>query len=35
VNFVVERDPPGTMTLRTMPIPPMPEELKQIVEENK
>jgi len=35
VNFVVERDHPGTMTLRTMPIPPMPEELKQIVEENK
>jgi len=36
-NFVVERDRGGgdTMAVRKVPIPPMPEEFKKIVEENK
>jgi len=35
-NFVVERDRGGgTMAVRKVPVPLMPEELKKIVEENK
>jgi succinate dehydrogenase / fumarate reductase flavoprotein subunit len=35
LNFLVERDGSGTMTLRTERVPELPAELKKIVEENK
>jgi succinate dehydrogenase / fumarate reductase flavoprotein subunit len=35
LNFVAERDRQGGVALSGVPIPPMPEELKRIVEENK
>jgi succinate dehydrogenase / fumarate reductase flavoprotein subunit len=34
-NLVIEKGADGQMTLRRVPIPPMPDELKQVVEENK
>jgi len=34
-NIVIEKDSNGAMALRRVPIPPMPAELKQVVEENK
>jgi succinate dehydrogenase / fumarate reductase flavoprotein subunit len=35
VNLVLERDPGGAMTLRRVPIPPLPDELQRIVQENQ
>ena len=35
VNFVLEREASGSMRLSRTPIPPLPAELKQVVEENK
>ena len=35
VNFVLQRDATGAMQLSRAPIPPLPPELKQVVEENK
>ena len=35
VNTVVWRGPDGTMQLRRMPIPPMPEYLQHVIEEMK
>jgi succinate dehydrogenase / fumarate reductase flavoprotein subunit len=35
INVAVQRQPDGTMAVTTIPIPPMPAELKQVVEENK
>jgi succinate dehydrogenase / fumarate reductase flavoprotein subunit len=35
MNFVLQRDTTGAMQLSRAPIPPLPPELKQIVEENK
>jgi succinate dehydrogenase / fumarate reductase flavoprotein subunit len=34
-NIVVRRGPDGAMQLSHAPLPPMPPELQQIVEENK
>jgi succinate dehydrogenase / fumarate reductase flavoprotein subunit len=34
-NFVIEKGPGGEMTMKRVPIPPMPDELKQVIEENK
>jgi succinate dehydrogenase / fumarate reductase flavoprotein subunit len=35
INVAVQRQPDGTMAVTTMPIPPLPAELKQVIEENK
>jgi succinate dehydrogenase flavoprotein subunit len=35
VNLVIEQDPAGAMQIRRVPIPPMPAELRQIIEENQ
>jgi succinate dehydrogenase / fumarate reductase flavoprotein subunit len=35
MNFVLQRDATGAMQLSRAPIPPLPPELKQVVEENK
>jgi succinate dehydrogenase / fumarate reductase, flavoprotein subunit len=35
VNFVLQRDASGAMQLSRAPIPPLPPELKQVVEENR
>src|SRR5262249_48112300 len=35
VNLVVRKGPDGQMQLEQVPIPEMPAELKQIIEENK
>jgi succinate dehydrogenase / fumarate reductase flavoprotein subunit len=35
VNIVVKRGPDGAMQVSRVPIPPMPAELKQVIEENK
>jgi succinate dehydrogenase flavoprotein subunit len=35
VNMIVKRNADGSMDLRRVPIPPMPAELKQVIEENK
>ena len=34
-NIVVKRGPDGEMQVSRVPLPPMPEELKQVIEENK
>jgi len=34
-NVSVRREPDGTMQVLRVPIPPMPDELKQVIEENK
>jgi len=34
-NFVVQKDATGAMTMQRVPIPEMPAELKQVVDENK
>jgi succinate dehydrogenase / fumarate reductase, flavoprotein subunit len=34
-NVSVLRGPDGTMQVRRVPIPPMPDELRQVIEENK
>jgi succinate dehydrogenase / fumarate reductase flavoprotein subunit len=34
-NFVIRKGADGEMTLSRVPIPPMPAELKQVIEENK
>jgi succinate dehydrogenase / fumarate reductase flavoprotein subunit len=34
-NVSVRRGPDGTMQVRRVPIPPMPDELRQVIEENK
>ena len=34
-NFVIQKGADGAMTLTRMPIPPMPAELQQVIEENK
>jgi len=34
VNFVAEPDRQGGVALRSVPIPPLPDELQRIVEEN-
>jgi succinate dehydrogenase / fumarate reductase, flavoprotein subunit len=34
-NIAVRRGPEGTMQVQRVPLPPMPEELKQVIEENK
>jgi succinate dehydrogenase / fumarate reductase flavoprotein subunit len=34
-NFVIQKGASGEMTLQRVPIPQMPEELKQVIEENK
>jgi succinate dehydrogenase / fumarate reductase flavoprotein subunit len=34
-NIVVKRGPDGEMQVGRVPLPPMPEELKQVIEENK
>ena len=34
-NIVVKRGPDGEMQVSRAPLPPMPEELKQVIEENK
>jgi succinate dehydrogenase / fumarate reductase flavoprotein subunit len=34
-NFVIRKHADGTMQLSREPIPPMPAELKQVIEENK
>jgi hypothetical protein len=31
----VRRGPDGTMQVLRVPIPPMPEELRQVIEDNK
>jgi len=33
MNIVISKAPDGSMQLRREPIPPMPEELKQVIEE--
>jgi len=33
MNIVLKKGPDGKMQLRREPIPPMPEELKQVIEE--
>jgi succinate dehydrogenase / fumarate reductase flavoprotein subunit len=35
INIAVERLPDGGMKVESIPIPPMPPELKQVIEENK
>jgi succinate dehydrogenase / fumarate reductase flavoprotein subunit len=35
INIVVRQAPDGSMEVRRVPIPPMPAELKQVIEENK
>jgi succinate dehydrogenase / fumarate reductase flavoprotein subunit len=35
VNIMVKQDADGSMTLSRIPIPPMPDELKQVIEEQK
>jgi succinate dehydrogenase / fumarate reductase flavoprotein subunit len=34
-NFVIQKGPQGEMTMQRVPIPPMPAELTQVIEENK
>ncbi len=34
-NIVVKRGPDGEMQVSRAPLPPMPDELKQVIEENK
>ena len=34
-NIVVKRGPDGEMQVSRVPLPPMPAELKQVIEENK
>jgi len=34
-NFVIQKAADGSMQLSRVPIPPMPDELKQVIEENK
>ena len=34
-NIVVKRGPDGEMQVSRVPLPPMPDELKQVIEENK
>ena len=34
-NIVVKRGPDGEMQVSRAPLPPMPEELKKVIEENK
>ena len=34
-NFVIEKGADGAMTITRAPLPPMPPELQQVVEENK
>ena len=34
-NFVIQKGADGSMTLTRVPIPAMPAELQQVVEENK
>src|SRR6185503_15533267 len=34
-NIVIQKDAGGAMSLSRAPIPPMPAELKQVIEENK
>jgi succinate dehydrogenase / fumarate reductase flavoprotein subunit len=34
-NIAVRRDQDGTMQVTRVPIPPMPDELKKVIEENK
>ena len=33
INFVVKKDNDGQMQIESVPIPEMPDELKQIIEE--
>ncbi|MGA3268396.1 MAG: fumarate reductase/succinate dehydrogenase flavoprotein subunit [Verrucomicrobiota bacterium] len=35
VNIIARKNPDGTMNVRREPIPPMPQELKQVIEEMK
>ena len=35
INIVVRQTPDGSMEVRRVPIPPMPAELKQVIDENK
>jgi succinate dehydrogenase / fumarate reductase flavoprotein subunit len=35
INFVVRQAADGSMEVRRVPIPEMPAELKQVIEENK
>jgi succinate dehydrogenase / fumarate reductase flavoprotein subunit len=35
INYVVHKGPDGRMELAEVPIPPMPDDLKKIIEENK
>ena len=35
INIAVQRQPDGSMQVESIPIPPMPPELKQVIEENK
>jgi succinate dehydrogenase / fumarate reductase, flavoprotein subunit len=35
INVAVTRQPDGSMQVTTIPIPPIPAELKQVIEENK
>jgi succinate dehydrogenase / fumarate reductase, flavoprotein subunit len=35
INIAVQRQPDGSMKVSTIPIPPLPAELKRVIEENK
>ena len=35
VNLVVERDSSGAMSVRRIPIPPVPDELQRVIKENQ
>ena len=35
INIMVKRSPDGEITVSRVPLPPMPDELKQVIEEQK